>query len=188
MESRLASTVFHVLGKEQRRIEKNLLHFRLGNAVLLILPGISLVPFKSGVGSSVRHERPLYMSAIYHKPERFCRWTGSAGLIRQCGYSKSVVLPRLSIFRLRQRSLLRGIVLSLGALLASMRLAGFPNANHLHASNWQFLPVIAAAWGMVDTARCLSRKWSLYHAGVLILLYSELMTLAMAVFLWVYPL
>jgi hypothetical protein len=99
-----------------------------------------------------------------------------------------VALPRSSIFRLRQRSLLRGIVLSLGALLASMRLAGFPDAEHLHTSNWQFLPVLAAAWGMVDTARCLSRKWSLHHAGVLILLYSELMILAMTVFLWVYPL
>jgi hypothetical protein len=82
---------------------------------------------------------------------------------------------------------LRGIVLSLGALAASMRLAGFPDAAHLHASNWQFLPVLAAAWGMVDTARCLSRKWSMHHAGVLILLYSELLILAMTVFLWVYP-
>jgi hypothetical protein len=40
---------------------------------------------------------------------------------------------------------------------------------------------------MVDTARCLGRRWSLYHAGVLILLYSELMILALAVFFWVYP-
>jgi hypothetical protein len=39
---------------------------------------------------------------------------------------------------------------------------------------------------MVETARCLDRKWSLYHAGVLILLYSELMILALALFLWLY--
>jgi hypothetical protein len=97
------------------------------------------------------------------------------------------VLPRFSIFRLRQRSLLRGILLSLVALVACMRLTGFPDSDHLHASNWQFLPVLAAAWGMVDTARCLSRRWSLHHAGVLILLYSELMILALTVFLWVYP-
>ncbi len=77
-------------------------------------------------------------------------------------------------------------MLSLGALVASMRLAGFPDTRHLHASIWQILPVIAAAWG-IDTARCLGRKWSLHHAGVLILLWSELMILAMAVFLWVYP-
>jgi len=101
-------------------------------------------------------------------------------------YSKSVVLPRPHPFRLRQRSLLRGIVLSLGALGASMRLAGFPDAHHLHASPWQALPIAAAVWGIVETARCLSRKWTLHHAGVLILLYSELMILALAVFLWIY--
>jgi hypothetical protein len=39
---------------------------------------------------------------------------------------------------------------------------------------------------MVETARCLCRRWSLYHAGVLILLYSELMILAMVLFFWVY--
>lgn len=96
--------------------------------------------------------------------------------------------PRTNVLSLRRRSLVRGIVLAVGALAGSMRLAGFPDAEHLHASAWQFLPVVAAAWGMVDTARCLGRKWSLYHAGVLILLYSELMILAMAVFFWVYPL
>jgi len=47
--------------------------------------------------------------------------------------------------------------------------------------------VLAAAWGMAETARCLSRKWSLYHAGVLILLYSELMILALILFLSIYP-
>jgi hypothetical protein len=41
-------------------------------------------------------------------------------------------------------------------------------------------------WGMVDTFRCLERTWSLYHAGVLILLYSELMILAAVVALWIY--
>jgi hypothetical protein len=89
---------------------------------------------------------------------------------------------------LRQRSLLRGTLLSLGALVASMLLAGFPDEHHLHASPWQATAVAAAAWGMVETARCLSRKWSLYHAGVLILLYSELMILALAAFLWLDPL
>jgi hypothetical protein len=98
-----------------------------------------------------------------------------------------VRLPRSNLFLLRRRSLLRGILLSVVALAGSMRLAGFPDANHLHGSVWQFLPVAAAAWGMVDTARCLSRKWSLYHAGVLILLYSELMILAMVTFFWLYP-
>jgi hypothetical protein len=97
------------------------------------------------------------------------------------------VLPRSSIFRPRRKSLLRGVLLSLGAFAASLRLAGFPDINALHGSPWQILPALAAAWGMIESARCLGRKWSFYHGGVLILLYSELMMLALAVFLWLYP-
>jgi hypothetical protein len=40
---------------------------------------------------------------------------------------------------------------------------------------------------MVETYRCLDRKWSLYGAGVLILLYAELMILVLTLFLWLYP-
>ena len=87
-------------------------------------------------------------------------------------------LPVSSIFRLRQRSIVRGILLSVGAFFGSLRLAGFPHIEDLHASHWQFVALLVAAWGMAETARCLRRKWSLYHAGVLILLYSDLMILA----------
>jgi CO dehydrogenase/acetyl-CoA synthase gamma subunit (corrinoid Fe-S protein) len=94
---------------------------------------------------------------------------------------------RFSIFRLRQRSLLRAIFLSLGAFAASLRLAGFPNIDNLHGSHWQFLALLVAAWGMAETARCLRREWSLYHAGVLILLYADLMILAGIVVLLAVP-
>ena len=79
------------------------------------------------------------------------------------------------------------MLLSLGAFAASLRLAGFPNISDLHGSHWQFLALLVAAWGMAETARCLRREWSLYHAGVLILLYSELMILALVMFLCLYP-
>ena len=88
------------------------------------------------------------------------------------------MLPGLSIFRLRQKSLVRGIVLSVGAFAASLWLAGFPDVNRIHGSDWQLLALLAAAWGMAETARCLQRKWSLYHAGVMILLYADLIILA----------
>ena len=93
---------------------------------------------------------------------------------------------RLSIFRLRQRSLVRGIVLSIGAFIASLLLAGFPHIEQLHGSHWQTAALLAASWGMVETARCLKGKWSLYHAGVLLLLYSDLMILTLIVFLVAY--
>lgn len=94
---------------------------------------------------------------------------------------------RLGIFRLRQRSLARGVVLSLTAFAAGLRLAGFPYIENLHGSSWQFLTLLLAGWGMGETARCLSQRWSLYYAGVLLLLYADVMILAMIVFLLAYP-
>jgi hypothetical protein len=88
------------------------------------------------------------------------------------------VVPGISILRLRQRSLARGILLSMGAFAGSLRLAGFPYIDDLHGSRWQIVALLAGAWGMGETARCLRPKWSLYHAGVLILLYTDLMILA----------
>ncbi|HVN93896.1 MAG TPA: hypothetical protein VMT38_09375 [Terracidiphilus sp.] len=83
----------------------------------------------------------------------------------------------LSIFHLRQKSLVRAILLSVGAFIASLRLAGFPSIQNLHGSYWQIVALLVAGWGMAETARCLQRKWSLYHAGVMILLYTDLMIL-----------
>jgi hypothetical protein len=90
----------------------------------------------------------------------------------------TVVLPRSSILRLRQKSILRGIVLSVGAFVGSLLLAGFPHVQNLHGTDWQYLPLLVALWGMAETARCLRRRWSFYHAGVMILLYSDLIILA----------
>ena len=74
--------------------------------------------------------------------------------------------------------------MSLGAFVASLRLAGFPYIERLHGSRWQLLAVPFAFWGMVETVRCLRNKWDLYHAGVMIMLYTELMILAMVLALW----
>ena len=98
-----------------------------------------------------------------------------------------MVRLRFNTFRLRQKSLVRAILLSLGAFAASLRLAGFPYIDNLHGSHWQILALLAAAWGMAETARCLRREWSLYHAGVLILLYTDLMILAGIVVLLAVP-
>jgi hypothetical protein len=97
------------------------------------------------------------------------------------------VLPRTTLFRLRQPSIVRCIVLALGAFLASLRLAGFPNIDDLHASRWQVLPWLTALWAMVETVRCMHRKWTLYQAGILILLCTDVMIMGLAVFLFFYP-
>lgn len=97
------------------------------------------------------------------------------------------MIPRLPILHLRQQSLVRGVVLSLSAFAASLLLAGFPRIEDLHGSRWQCVTLLAAAWGMVETVRCTRRRWNLYQAGVLILLYSELMILTLTAFLVFYP-
>lgn len=82
---------------------------------------------------------------------------------------------------------MRGTVLALVAFGVSLLLAGFPYIQRLHGSRWQWLILAIGMWGLGETARCLRRRWDLYHAGVLILLYTDLMILAMILFLAVYP-
>jgi hypothetical protein len=95
------------------------------------------------------------------------------------------VFLRSHILELRHKSLARGIVLTVGAFSASLLLAGFPDVNNLHSSPWQYAALLAAVCGTAETARCLRRKWSFYHAGVMILLYSDLIILAAIVALLV---
>ena len=97
------------------------------------------------------------------------------------------MLPRTTLLRLRQPSILRSILVALLAFAASLRLGGFPDIDALHASRWQSLPILVALGAMVETIRCMKRRWSLYQAGVLILLYTDVMIMGLAVFLFFYP-
>jgi hypothetical protein len=106
--------------------------------------------------------------------------------VAHCGNVK-IVPPRTSLFRIKQPSIVRSIVLALAAFVASLRLGGFPDIDDLHASRWQILPVLAALVAMVETVRCMHRRWTLYQAGVLILLYTDVMIMGLAVFLFFYP-
>jgi hypothetical protein len=94
------------------------------------------------------------------------------------------VLPRFSILRLRQKSLIRGTVLALGSLWISFRISGFPE---VHICLWLVAPLIAACAATWDTARCLQKRWSFYHGAVLLLLYVDLMVLLMISFLLLAP-
>ena len=105
---------------------------------------------------------------------------------KHCDNVKNV-LQRTSLLHIRRPSIVRSIVLALAAFLLSLRLGGFPNIDDLHASRWQIVAVLAALGAMAETARCIQRKWTLYQAGVLILLYTDMMVLGLAVFLFFYP-
>jgi predicted permease len=79
------------------------------------------------------------------------------------------------------------MLLCLSAFFLSLRLGGFPDITALHLSHWQAVPAGMVAWSMAETMRCADRTWSLHYASVLILLYTELMILALAVFLFFFP-
>ena len=91
---------------------------------------------------------------------------------------------RFSIFQLQRKSLVRGTLLALGSLWVSFHLSGFPE---VHICLWLIVPFLTACAATWDTARCLQKRWSFYHGGVILLLYVDLMILLMISFLLVAP-
>ena len=91
---------------------------------------------------------------------------------------------RPAFFDLRHRSLSRGNVMVLSSLLVSVLLSDFP---HNHATMLLLLPALVAIAGTAETVRCMQRRWSYYHAGVILCIYMDLMAVAMIFFFLVYP-
>lgn len=89
-----------------------------------------------------------------------------------------------AVFNIRARSLLRGTLLVIGSLILALVLAGFPD---IHPSALLVLPAMAAIYGTWETSRCMHRRWDFYHGGVLLLLYADILVLAMILFLLFYP-
>ena len=63
-------------------------------------------------------------------------------------------------------------------------LSDFPNNR---ANPLIVLPAIIAAAGTIDHLRCMRTQWSWYHGGVVLLIYMDLMSLAMILFFLFYP-
>jgi hypothetical protein len=91
---------------------------------------------------------------------------------------------RYAVFHIRCHSLLRGTVVVLASLIAAVAASGFPD---LHPSLWMILPALGALYGTWETTRCLRQRWSFYHGGVLLLLYSDVLVVALIFFLLLYP-
>lgn len=92
------------------------------------------------------------------------------------------MLPRF--FNPRYRSLLRGAILVLLSLGAAALLSDFPNNR---ANPLILIPTIAAIAGTIDHLRCVRTRWNLYHGGVLLLIYMDMMALSMILFFLLYP-
>ena len=89
-----------------------------------------------------------------------------------------------AIFNPRVHSLRRAIVLVLGSLALAIPLSHYPR---IQRAPLLVLPILIAIVGTVDTVRCIQRRWSFYHAGVILFIYMDLMTLMLMLFFLFYP-
>jgi hypothetical protein len=89
-----------------------------------------------------------------------------------------------AIFNPRLRSLARGNALVLGALAIATPMSGFP---HLHINPLIAIPLFLCILGTADTVRCMQRRWSFYHGGVLLCLYMDLLAITLVLFFLLYP-
>ena len=84
----------------------------------------------------------------------------------------------------RHRSLVRGNILVWGSVVLAVAISHFP---HTRATLFQLIPSLLSIAGTADTLRCIRKRWSLYHAGVLFCLYMDLMAVCVILFLLFYP-
>jgi len=89
-----------------------------------------------------------------------------------------------SVFNIRAKSLVRGTLLVLGSLILALVSAGFPD---IHTSWWMVVPTLGSLYGTWETGRCLRRRWDFYHGGVMLLLYTDVLVVALVLFLFLYP-
>lgn len=93
-------------------------------------------------------------------------------------------LSSFAVFNLRRRSLLRGNLLVLGSFAASFRLSDFPRTR---ATPLLIIPAVLAMFGMWDTLRCMRPHRNLYHAGVILLLFMDMLAICLILFFLFFP-
>lgn len=89
-----------------------------------------------------------------------------------------------AILNPRLHSLLRASTLVLGSLVIAVPLSHYP---HVQRAPLLVFPLLIALAGTIDTVRCIQRRWSFYHAGVLLFVYMDMMTVTLLLFFLVYP-
>lgn len=94
---------------------------------------------------------------------------------------RSLSLP---LFNPRVRSLPRANLLVGVSVLTALLLS---HAPRLQPNLWILVPAAVVVMGMVDTLRNIQRRWTFYTAGVLLLLYMDLLAIFLVLFLLLYP-
>jgi hypothetical protein len=91
---------------------------------------------------------------------------------------------RPALFNPRLRSLARGNFLVLSSLFVAVLLSHAPN---LRATPLLLLPALGCLLGTADTVRCMRRRWSFYHGGVILCIYMDLLAMTLVLFFLLYP-
>jgi hypothetical protein len=89
-----------------------------------------------------------------------------------------------ALLHLQRASLLRANLLVLGSFFLSFPMSGFPQSRR---NALLILPLLAAALGSFDTIRCLTPRRDLYHAGIILCLFMDLLVLTMILFFLFFP-
>lgn len=90
----------------------------------------------------------------------------------------------LAFFNPRRHSLLRASTLVLGSLALTIPLSHFPR---IRPAPLLIFPMLFSIVGTADTVRCIQRRWNLYHAGVMLCIYMDLMAVTLILFFLLYP-
>ena len=108
------------------------------------------------------------------------------GAVEEVRYMHTKVVPsRIPVlFDLHQRSLARANILVWLSVITAFLLSDFP---HNRATLLLLLPTAVVIFGTCETIRCIRKRWSFYHAGVLLCIYMDLMAISMILFLLIYP-
>jgi hypothetical protein len=93
-------------------------------------------------------------------------------------------LSSFAVFNLRRRSLLRGNLLVLGSFAASFRISDFPRSR---ATLLLLIPAVVALLGTFDTLRCVRPHRNLYHAGVILCLFMDMLAICLILFFLFFP-
>lgn len=89
-----------------------------------------------------------------------------------------------AVFNPRARSLIRGNVFVVASLALATLLSRFP---YIRESPWLVVPFFVCLVGMADTVRCIQKRWSFYHGGVMFCLYMDILAVTLILFFLVYP-
>ncbi len=90
-----------------------------------------------------------------------------------------------AVFNIRARSLLRGTVLVIGSLVVACVCAGFPDIHPSRLDHPARRSPPSTAPGKPPAVS--ARAGVFYHGGVMLLLYTDVLVVALILFLLLYP-